>query len=477
MRSSGDGVIDVQGRIDALRGKRQSNKVLHGHPSPVFWSERRVPVKDVMIARLRAATTVRKRLNLYVGTPYCVRTNPDRCGFCLFPSEVYEGAAQLAEYLKALRQEARMYAEFFEGAHLGNVYFGGGTSNLYKADQYAALVGVVNELFPRRRPEVEITLEGIPRLFSREKLEAMKAAGVTRISMGVQQLDDELIKASGRRQTAQDVFRALGWCGELGLGRSVDLIFGWPGQTIERMLAGLEAIAGAGVPHVTHYELNVAGRTDFARRRSELPSTEDNLAMYRAARDFLAGLGYRQVTAYDWEKPSAGEASRYRYEETWRAPFVLDGADRLGGADAWALGFARCSFFIGTPEVPGWAYMNEASVHEYVRALDEGRFPIARGFHYTRADLRLTSLFQMMHAMSVDLDAYRRIFGVDLLEEFAPIWEALIARGWVTVAGGHLRLVGDGVFYTPLIQHLLQEGRMAQMRGGPFPRRGIEAET
>ncbi|SVD61820.1 uncharacterized protein METZ01_LOCUS414674, partial [marine metagenome] len=75
---------DVRSIVDKYRTRRQSNKVLHGHPSPVFWLDKQVAMSDVMDQRERAAAKVRKRLNLYVGTPYCLPTEPDRCGFCLF---------------------------------------------------------------------------------------------------------------------------------------------------------------------------------------------------------------------------------------------------------------------------------------------------------------------------------------------------------------------------------------------------------
>ena len=108
--------------------------------------------------------------------------------------------------------------------------------------------------------DIEVTLEGIPQTFSHEKLAAMKACGISRISMGVQQLDDELIKLSGRKQKADQVFQTIEWCHALGLPVSVDLIFGWPGQTVDHMLADLRATVETGISHITHYELNVAGR-------------------------------------------------------------------------------------------------------------------------------------------------------------------------------------------------------------------------
>lgn len=451
--------------IDKQRHRRQSNKVLHGHPSPVFWLERQVPVREVMRQRSVADRTAPKRINLYVATPYCLPTDPDRCGFCLFPSEVYQGREQLDRYLDYLGREGEMHRQFLGDHTLGNLYFGGGTSNLYKADQYGRLLEMVARVFGPIPPEAEVTLEGIPQLFTREKLTAMKAAGINRVSIGVQQLDDALIKFSGRKQKAAHVFQTLDWCAELGLASSVDLIFGWPRQTIGGMLEDLQKVVDAGVPHITHYELNVAGRTDFARhRRHELPSTADNLEMYRVGRDFLESQGYRQVTAYDWAKRADAARSRYRYEQTWHAPLSATDAGRTFGVDLWGWGFAGVSFFLGTPAEPGWVMMNSQRVDDYFRRLDQGEFPVERGFHYTAPDLRLTVLFQMLQAMQVDRRGYRRLFGLDVIEEHAEIWHALHEYGWIEITPDRLALVGDGVFYTPLIQGLLAHDRMEELR-------------
>lgn len=455
----------VRAYIDKQQQRRQSNKVLHGHPSPVFWLDRDVRIPDVMNERNVANQTVPKRINLYVATPYCLPTDPDRCGFCLFPSEVYQGREQLDRYLGYLAREGQMFRPFLADSPLGSIYFGGGTSNLYKADQYGRLLEIVAGVFGTIPANIEITLEGIPQLFTFEKLAAMKAAGVNRISIGVQQLDDALIKLSGRKQKAAHVFQTLEWCDTLGLASSVDLIFGWPRQTVAQMLSDLDRIVAANVPHITHYELNVAGRTAFARsRRSELPSTEDNLEMYRVARDFLESQGYRQVTAYDWAKSTGGTRGQYLYEQTWHAPLVAPPSGQTFGVDLWGWGFAGVSFFLGAPAEPGWVFMNSSRVEDYFHRLDRGEFPVERGFHYTPKDLRLTVLFQMLQGIRVDVEGYRRLFGADLIEEYAQIWQVLAERGWIDVGPARLTLVGDGVFYTPLIQGLLAQERMEELR-------------
>ncbi|MDP6582307.1 MAG: radical SAM protein, partial [Vicinamibacterales bacterium] len=313
-------------------------------------------------------------------------------------------------------------------------------------------------------PHIEVTLEGIPQTFSHDKLLAMKQSGMTRVSMGVQQLDNELIKASGRKQRAQQVFQTLEWCDALGLPASVDLIFGWPNQTIEQMVHDLEAIAATGVSHITHYELNVAGRTDFSRnRRGELPSTEENLEMYRMGKAVLEACGYTQVTPYDFERRDAALPSSYLYEELFRKPFQSDENGPIG-FDAWGWGYAGISFFFGTPQSPGWAFVNQVRVDEYFRCIREHRYPAMRGFHYTPTDLRLHLLFQEMQGLAVDRAGYWRFFGIDVVEEHAPVWDAFDDLGWVTVTDDRVTVRGDGVFYLPLIQNALAHDRLEQMR-------------
>ena len=140
------------------------------------------------------------------------------------------------------------------------------------------------------------------------------------------------------------------------------------------MLRDLEAVVDAGVTHITHYELNVAGRTDFSRhRRHELPSTEQNLEMYRTGRDFLLSRGFTQATPYDFEHTGTLPSS-YLYEELFRRPFQ-DAGGQLLGHDAWGWGFAGVSFFFGSPQFPGWAYLNQVRVDDYFRDLDAGPLP------------------------------------------------------------------------------------------------------
>ena len=458
-------VADVLARIAKQRERRQSNKVLHGHPSPMFWNEREPPMDAIFAARKQADSVMSKRSNIYVATPYCLKTLPDRCGFCLFPSEDFRGQEQLQTYLRYLAKEAEMLRPHTEGEKVATVYFGGGTSNLYRAEDYAPLVAIARSLYDVAEG-AEITLEGIPQLFTREKLVAMKEAGVNRVSVGAQQLDDEMIKLSGRKQTAKQVFDTIAWCHEIGLEVSVDMIFGWPGQTVDRMLDDLAALVAAGLRHITHYELSVAGRSDFAKNhRDTLPSIQDNRTLYNESKTFLEGHGFRQSTVYDWERGNSDtREGKYLYEENLRQIFSVDADGRVVRNDMVGLGFAGVTVSLGTPADPGWNVMNATRVDDYFAALDRGRLPVDRAYHHDAADIRLVQIFQCLQSGRIDRRVYRTVFGLDVVDEFAVELEALERTGWVKCSAESVDLVGDGAFFTPLIQGILAHGRVEGIR-------------
>lgn len=443
--------------LDRNLHERQNVVVVHGFPSVLAWAEDQVPVVEILEERKRQKRAgFTKALDLYVGIPYCPKTTPEKCGYCLFPVEEYIGYPAVEEYFKYLRREGQLYRELFEGEPLFGIFFGGGTSNLYRADKYPALMEMIRDIFPTMCPGAEITLEGLPALFTREKLDRIKEAGMTRISMGAQQMNDELNQLSGRKQSARHVLQTVAWARERGLGCNVDLIFGWPRQTVASMVSDLELLISSGVEDITHYELHIGGPTDFAvNRRDELPSPAQNLELYRVSRDLLTSHGFHQVTAYNWRKSGVSSGFNEGVEHDF------------DGLQAWGWGYAGASFFTrasASGMAPGWLFKNTTSVSAYKEAIDAGRFPVERGYRCAPEDVRLSILFRHLHGMRVDRGAYRAAFEVDVVEEFAGIWQALEERGLVEIDAASIRVVGDGVFYTPTIQSLLGLERYDQLR-------------
>ncbi|MFG3026295.1 coproporphyrinogen-III oxidase family protein [Streptomyces sp. NPDC048254] len=448
----------VNDYLDSHLTERQVNKIQHGFPSPRYWNELSVPLDEVGADRRHLrATGEQSHAFLYVGVPYCIQTDPGKCGYCLFPVEEFQGNAALEDYYGYVEREAEMYREQMAGSVLVGAYFGGGTSNLYRAPVYHRLMDMVRRLFPEIEDGADLTLEGIPQLFSREKMAAIRDSGMNRISMGVQQVNERLNSFSGRKQTTKHVIQSLEWARELGLAANVDIIFGWPQQTVDTMLEDLRTLVSWEVHDITHYELNVGGPTDFALNRfHELPSTLANLEMYRAGRDFLLDQGYEQLSTYNFRRPGDPAVKDFREGYTSRVEQV----DSLG------LGYAAITFF-GNPTLPSgrsWSFINHRSLPQYKAAVDAGRFPVERGFRHAPDDLLLLALFRGLISTEIDRAQYRTGFGVDVYEKFATIWDALAERGYAAITAERIRLVGDGAFYVPMISTLIAEERYRELR-------------
>jgi oxygen-independent coproporphyrinogen-3 oxidase len=188
-------------------------------------------------------------------------------------------------------------------------------------------------------------------------------------------------------------------------------------------------------------------------RRDELPTPRQNLELYRASRDLLRSRGFRQLNAYNWRREG--------YEST----YVEGVAMAFEGLRGLGLGYAAASSFVWPDAArPSWFYKNTTSVAAYKQAIDEGRFPVERGYACAPIDGRLAMLFRHLHGMRVHRPSYRAAFGVDVREEFAGVWDVLAELGFVEIADESIRLVGDGVFYTPTIQALLAHQRTADLR-------------
>ena len=444
--------------IETHLDKRQVNKIQHAFPSPRFWSEMDVPVNEVLEDRQKLHSLgLGSPINLYVGVPYCIQTDPGKCGYCLFPVELFTGNVDLDIYFDYLKREVAKYRDAIRGLPLGAVYFGGGTSNLYKESRYIELMDLVRELFPEIPAYVDMTLEGIPQLFTRDKVKAIRDAGMNRISMGVQQVNERLNSFSGRKQKTQHVIQTLEWAREFGLAANIDLIFGWPQQTVATLVEDLERVVSWGVYDITHYELNVGGPTDFALNRyHELPSTLSNLEMYRVSRDLLKSHGYEQITAYNWRKP--GDPMSRPYEEGVTRRF--DSMDTVG------LGYAAITFFqdVALDDGRSWSYINWRNLDEYKARVDAGRFPVERGFRHTRADNMISLVWRNLFGLEINRERFLQAFEVDVYEQFEGVWKALAEYEFIEVTPEKIKLVGDGPFYTPMIQTLLAEQRYHALR-------------
>jgi oxygen-independent coproporphyrinogen-3 oxidase len=248
------------------------------------------------------------------------------------------------------------------------------------------------------------------------------------------------------------------------------------------MLQGLQAVVASGIRHITHYELNIAGRSDFAlHQKDKVPTMAQKLEMYLQAHAYLSSEGYVQRTVYDWERPdppilgSGLKTSEYRYEQNLR-----DGVDPSEpDLRRYMCGFGHSAINVRAHRagsgVPSVSVMNHRSLSRYAEALQRSEMPVERFYIHEDEDVRLLWLFQSLQEMAIDLRKYQKGFGQDFRSDFGAEVDVLVERGWAAVEHGRLVLSRTGGFYVPLLQTLLAHRRVEvlQRRSAQAARRTV----
>ncbi|PQO37852.1 radical SAM protein [Bremerella cremea] len=437
------------------RNRRQVNKILHGFPSPRFWKPPSPQQRDAYVSFIKEWSSDAEEVDFYVGVPYCPKTNPRKCGYCLFPVEVFNGSNQLDAYLDLLFAEGQLQPEL-KLMRPTSVFIGGGTPNLLKVGQMNRLFSILDSVCPAWRKAQLLTFEGLPALFTREKLACLADNGIHRISMGVQQLDDELCALSGRRQRVSEVLQVLQWCEEIGLNCNVDLIFGWPRQTIPSMISGLRRLADeTSVDHITHYELNVGGSSEFALNlRHDLPDAKLTRDMYLEGRRFLLSRGFRQDTSYDFARSDQSNPTPHDYRECW---------SKFERRLIRGLGFAAISDITSNSMNSGWTVRNQSILGDYESSVVASEVPLELVYFRKKVDVQLSFLFREVQSLRLSDADFRKAFGESIHRRFGVELKVLAEAEMIKLSGDQIELTESGSYHVPLIQEILAYERQNEL--------------
>ncbi|HEX7065200.1 MAG TPA: radical SAM family heme chaperone HemW, partial [Bacillales bacterium] len=192
----------------------------------------------------------------YIHIPFCEHI----CSYCDFNKYLLAGQP-VREYLEALEIEMGRQSKRFAAKPLETIFVGGGTPTALDTGQTAYFFESVKKQLPKAR-DTEFTVEANPGNLNLEKLEIMKAAGVNRLSLGVQAFDNDLLAETGRTHKSTDVFRTLELARQVGFENiSIDLMYRLPGQTVTRLKETLDTAMSLNIQHVSIYSLQVEPRT------------------------------------------------------------------------------------------------------------------------------------------------------------------------------------------------------------------------
>ncbi len=353
-------------------------------------------------------------LGLYLHIPFCRK----RCKFCYFRVYTDVAAADVERYSQALAREAAVAAGMraVAGRPVRYVYFGGGTPSFLGVKQLERLVAGLHASFGWDDAE-EVTFECEPGTLSEPKVRALKALGMTRISLGVENFADAILEANGRAHLSAEILRAWDWIQAAGFpDTNVDLIAGMVGETFESWQRTVEQTLALGADSVTIYQMELPFNTVFVKDAKdgggEVPVADwpTKRAWVDWAFDRFLAAGYSISSGYTLVRDP--ERVRFRYRD-----MLWEGSDLL------ALGVSSFG------HLSGLHYQNATHWDDYLAAVEAGRLPIHRGLVPTGRDLLIREVVLGLKRGWLDVARLRGKFGVDPLAEWADVWRGLEAEG------------------------------------------------
>lgn len=396
------------------------------YPPFTRWTADAVP--DVLAAF--AAPPTQEPLGLYLHVPFCRK----RCKFCYFRVYTDVAAADVERYSLALAREAAIAAArpAVAGRPLRYVYFGGGTPSFLSVKQLERLVAGIHESFGWDDAE-EVTFECEPGTLSEPKVKALKAIGMTRISLGVENFNDGILEANGRAHLSAEILRAWDWIKAADFpSTNLDLIAGMVGETDELWRATIEQTLALEPDSVTIYQMELPYNTVFVKdakgegRDVPVADWATKRRWVSEAFDRFVGRGYAVSSGYTLVRDPARVHFRYR-DMLWE------------GADLVALGVASFGHLSGVH------YQNEAHWDPYLAAVESGRLPIQRGLKPSPRERLIRELVLGLKKGTVDTQRLAATYGIDPLVEWQDAWQHLADAGWLAARGPLPVLTREGL--------------------------------
>ncbi len=237
-------------------------------------------------------------LSLYIHLPWCIR----KCPYCDFNSHALKNDLPEKAYIAALLRDLQQDLPYVQDRPVQSIFFGGGTPSLFSP---AAITELLHQLQKHLQfaPDIEITLEANPGTVEQQRFQGFFNAGVNRLSLGIQSLQDDKLKILGRIHDSHTAIKAIIAAKNAGFSNiNCDLMFGLPTQTIKDALLDLENIMAHQPKHISWYQLTLEPNTFFAKYPPKLPDDELIFIMQEQGQALLAKAGYEQYEVSSYSK-------------------------------------------------------------------------------------------------------------------------------------------------------------------------------
>ncbi len=375
-------------------------------------------------------------LGLYLHIPFCRK----RCKFCYYRVYTDKNAQQVESYVQGLSRELELLSqqEVVQGRQVRFVYFGGGTPSFLSPKQ-------LQRLFDRLRRHLcwdgaeEVTFECEPGTLSQTKVQVLRDLGVTRLSLGVEHFNDQVLRENGRAHLSEEIYRAWRWIKQAQFPNvNIDLIAGLVGDTWPSWQECVQRTLELAPDSVTIYQLELPYNTIYSQdllgnRPLPVPDWPTKRQWTSYAFDRLLEAGYEISSAYTLVRDRSRVHFKYR-DHLWH------------GADLLAAGVASFG------HISGVHYQNQPDWNTYLQPLlEQGRLPLWRALRPTPHQLLVRELILQLKLGSIQPSYFLKKFGVDVLEHWESVWEQYQRQGLLYLGEDRVELTREGLLQVDML--------------------------
>ncbi|WDV44555.1 radical SAM family heme chaperone HemW [Clostridiaceae bacterium M8S5] len=363
-----------------------------------------------------------KQLSLYFHIPFC-KSKCYYCDFISFPQQ----ENIIKEYIEHMIKEISIYSYLSSKYSISTIFIGGGTPSSIDSSYIQRILYETGKIFTIEN-NAEITIESNPNSLDKNKATAYKNSGINRISMGVQSLDNRLLRSIGRIHDKYDVYRAYEIIRNAGIDNvNFDIMFNLPRQSINDVLYTLEQTTKLDVDHISLYSLKIEQGTPFFHKYNNdqiaLPHEDIERNMYHRSIDYLQSKGYMQYEISNFSKKGFECIHNLTY---WKLKPYL------------GIGLASHS------NIDDSRWSNRESFDSYFKEVKEGNRPIEevievrddKIFEYMMLGLRLTE--------GIDIDDFYGKFKVDIFDRYGDVLKKHKKEGLLKIEDNKIKLTRRG---------------------------------
>ncbi|MCY8352176.1 radical SAM family heme chaperone HemW [Bacillus haynesii] len=360
----------------------------------------------------------------YIHIPFCEHI----CHYCDF-NKFFIQSQPLDEYLRSLEKEMANSMEAAGHPELKTIFIGGGTPTSLSAAQLERLLDSIHRILKPSESLAEFAVEANPDDLSAEKLDVLKAAGVDRLSFGVQTFEDELLKKIGRVHEQKDVLVSFERARKAGFDNiSLDLMFGLPGQTIGHLASSLDTALALGAEHYSVYSLIVEPKTVFynlmKKGRLHLPPQDQEAEMYELVMRKMeeAGIGQYEISNY----------AKKGYESKHNLTYWNN--EEYFGFGAGAHGY-----------INGKRTVNAGPVKHYIDLIEQSGFPYKEKHRVTKNEQIEEEMFLgLRKTAGIDKECFFEKYGRSVDDLFPKVLHSLEETGLIVNTNKNVFLTHNG---------------------------------